>query len=125
MLKNQAGIDSNVDVQFRLITGPIMSKFHSSNVSRFCNRNHVNVILEQKISAQTENYWQDSRFLCCVSTFSESVVILMDGFLAVTAVLEPHRLFLPAAVPVSGSPAPPSVVAGDVLLPAGVKKKKK
>lgn len=44
--------------------------------------------------------------------------MLMDGFLAVTDVLEPHRLFLPAAVAVSASPAPPSVVAGDVLLPA-------
>lgn len=55
---------------------------------------------------------------CCVSTFSESVVMLMDGFLAVTDVLEPHRLFLPAAVPVSASPAPPSVAPGDVLLPA-------
>lgn len=44
--------------------------------------------------------------------------MLMDGFLAVTAVLEPHLLFLPAAVPDSDSPAPPSVVAGDVLLPA-------
>lgn len=51
-----------------------------------------------------------------IKDFSESVVMLMDGFLAVTAVLEPHRLFLPAAVPVSGSPAPPSVAAGDVLL---------
>lgn len=50
----------------------------------------------------------------------------MDGFLAVTDVLEPHRLFLPAAVPVSASPAPPSVlVAGDVLLPAEELKKKK
>lgn len=47
--------------------------------------------------------------------------MLIDGFLAVTAVLEPHRLFLPAAVPVSGSPAPPSVVAGEVLLPAKTK----
>lgn len=50
--------------------------------------------------------------------------MLMDGFLAVTAVLEPHLLFLPAAVPVSASPAPPSVVAGEVLLPAGVGGKK-
>lgn len=56
--------------------------------------------------------------LYCVSTFSESVVMLMDGFLAVTDVLEPHRLFLPAALPVSASPVPPSVVAGGVLLPA-------
>lgn len=51
-----------------------------------------------------------------IKHFRESVVIVMDGFLAVTAVLEPHRLFLPAAVPASGSPAPPSVAAGDVLL---------
>lgn len=43
----------------------------------------------------------------------------MDGFFAVTDVLEPHRLFLPAALPASGSPAPPSAVAGGVLLPAG------
>lgn len=48
----------------------------------------------------------------CLITFSDSVVMLIDGFLAITAVLEPHRLFLPA-----GSPCPPSVVAGDVLLP--------
>lgn len=60
-----------------------------------------------------------------VSTFRESVVMLIDGFLAVTAVLDPHRLFLPAAFPGSESPAPPSVVAGDALLPAGVKKKRK
>ncbi|MEQ2199484.1 hypothetical protein XENOCAPTIV_030355, partial [Xenoophorus captivus] len=52
----------------------------------------------------------------------ESVVMLIDGFLTVTAVLEPHRLFLPAAPPVSDSPAPPSVLAGDALLPAGVGK---
>lgn len=49
---------------------------------------------------------------------SESVVMLMDGFFAVTDVLEPHRLFLPAALPGSGSVAPASVVAGGVLLPA-------
>lgn len=50
--------------------------------------------------------------------------MLIDGFLAVTAVLDPHLLFLPAAVPVSGSAAPPSVtVPGDVLLPARVEKK--
>ena len=42
--------------------------------------------------------------------------MLMDGFLAVTFVLEPHHLFLPAALPVSASLAPPSVVAGGVLL---------
>lgn len=51
-------------------------------------------------------------------TLSESVVMLMDGFFAVTDVLEPHRLFLPAALPGSGSLAPPSVVPGGVLLPA-------
>lgn len=49
--------------------------------------------------------------------------MLMDGFLAVTDVLEPHRLFLPAALPVSASPVPPSVVAGGVLLPAEELKK--
>ncbi|TNN71980.1 hypothetical protein EYF80_017768 [Liparis tanakae] len=43
--------------------------------------------------------------------------MLMEGFL-VTAALEPHRLFLAAAVPASASPAPPSVATGDVLLPA-------
>lgn len=52
-------------------------------------------------------------------TLSESVVMLMDGFFTVTDVLEPHRLFLPAALPASGSPAPPSAVAGGVLLPVG------
>lgn len=58
-------------------------------------------------------------------TLSESVVMLMDGFFAVTDVLEPHRLFLPAALPASGSLAPPSVVAGGVLLPArGVAREK-
>lgn len=51
-------------------------------------------------------------------TLSESVVMLMDGFFAVTDVLEPHRLFLPAALPGSGSLAPPSVVPGGVLLPS-------
>lgn len=50
--------------------------------------------------------------------------MLMDGFLAVTDVLEPHRLFLPAALPVSASPVPPSVVTGGVLLPAEELKKK-
>lgn len=54
-----------------------------------------------------------------LDTLSESVVMLMDGFFAVTDVLEPHRLFLPAALPASGSPAPPSAAAGGVLLPAG------
>lgn len=49
--------------------------------------------------------------------------MLMDGFFAVTDVLEPHRLFLPAALPVSASPAPPSVVAGGVLLPEEDEKK--
>lgn len=45
--------------------------------------------------------------------------MLIDGFLTVTAVLEPHRLFRPAAVPDSGSPAPPpSAAAEGVLLPA-------
>lgn len=48
--------------------------------------------------------------------------MLIDGFFAVTAVLEPHRLFLPAAPPVSESPAPPSAFAGDDLLPVGADK---
>lgn len=52
-------------------------------------------------------------------TLSESVVMLMEGFFAVTDVLEPHRLFLPAALPASGSAVPPSPGAGGVLLPAG------
>lgn len=49
--------------------------------------------------------------------------MLIEGFFAVMDVLDPHRLFLPAALPVSASPAPPSVVAGGVLLPAGEGKK--
>ena len=52
--------------------------------------------------------------------------MLMDGFLVVTAALEPHLLFLPAAAPaappVSDSTAVPPAAAsapvgGDVLLP--------
>lgn len=39
----------------------------------------------------------------------------MEGFFAETAVLDPHRLFLPAAFVVSGSP-PRSALAGDILL---------
>lgn len=57
----------------------------------------------------------DGQNACPSSTFRESVVMLMDGFLVVTAVLDPHLLFLPAAVPDSASPGP----SGDVLLPAG------
>lgn len=34
-------------------------------------------------------------------TLSESVVMLMEGFLVVTAVLEPHLLLRPAAAPES------------------------
>lgn len=49
--------------------------------------------------------------------------MLIEGFFAVMDVLDPHRLFLPAALPVSASPAPPSVVAGGVLLPAEEGKK--
>lgn len=56
--------------------------------------------------------WRDS-------TFSESVVMLMEGFFAMTDVLEPQRLFLPAALPASASLIPPSGLAGGVLLPAG------
>lgn len=45
--------------------------------------------------------------------------MLMEGFLAMTAVLEPQRLFLPAALAASASLIPPSAFAGGVLLPAG------
>lgn len=37
--------------------------------------------------------------------------MLIDGFLAVTAVLEPHLLFLPAPPPDSASTAAPSGLA--------------
>lgn len=40
-----------------------------------------------------------------IRDFRESVVMLMEGFLAVTAALEPHRLFFPAAPPDSASPS--------------------
>ena len=53
-------------------------------------------------------------------TFRESVVMLMEGFLAVTVVLEPHLLFLPTtvAVPVAVSVSPSELPApGDGLLP--------
>lgn len=55
------------------------------------------------------------------NTLSESVVMLMEGFLAVTAVLEPHLLFRPAAAPESCSPST-LPVPGDDLLP-GLKNK--
>lgn len=42
--------------------------------------------------------------------------MLMDGFLAVTAVLEPHLRLRPAAAPESCSPSVPPV-PGDDLLP--------
>lgn len=45
--------------------------------------------------------------------------MLMEGFLAMTDVLEPQRLFLPAALPASASLIPPSGLAGGVLLPEG------
>lgn len=45
--------------------------------------------------------------------------MLMDGFFVMTDVLEPQRLFLPAALPESASLIPPSGLAGGVLLPAG------
>lgn len=51
--------------------------------------------------------------------------MLMDGFLVVTDVLEPQRLFLPAALPVSASPVLSSVVAGGVLLPTDEIKKER
>lgn len=51
------------------------------------------------------------------ATLSESVVILMEGFLAVTVVLEPHLLLRPAAAPESCSPSV-TTVPGDDLLPS-------
>lgn len=51
-------------------------------------------------------------------TFRESVVMLMEGFLAVTAVLEPHLLFLPAAAPLALSVSASELATpGDGLLP--------
>lgn len=51
-------------------------------------------------------------------TFKESVVILMEGFLAVTAVLEPHLLFLPALALLAVSASPSELTTpGDGLLP--------
>ncbi len=51
-------------------------------------------------------------------TFKESVVILMEGFLAVTAVLEPHLLFLPAPALLAASASPSELTTpGDCLLP--------
>lgn len=43
------------------------------------------------------------------------MVMLMEGFLAVTAVLEPHLLLRPAAVPDSCSPSAPPVFGGALL----------
>lgn len=60
---------------------------------------------------------------CCVfGTFSESVVMLMEGFLAVTAVLEPHLRLRPAAAPESCS-ASVLPVPGEDLLPSLRKEK--
>jgi len=58
-------------------------------------------------------------FLFYISlTFKESVVILMEGFLAVTAVLEPHLLFLPALALLAVSASPSELTTpGDGLLP--------
>lgn len=56
-------------------------------------------------------------FRCARATLSESVVILMEGFLAVTVVLEPHLLLRPAAAPESCSPSV-ITVPGDDLLPS-------
>lgn len=42
--------------------------------------------------------------------------MLMDGFLAVTAVLEPHLLFLPGPAPDSASPSA-LTTPGEALLP--------
>lgn len=48
--------------------------------------------------------------------------MLMEGFLAVTAVLEPHLLLRPAAAPASCSPSA-LPVPGDDLLPGKVRTK--
>lgn len=50
-----------------------------------------------------------------IKDLSESVVMLMEGFFAVTAVLDPHRRFLPALA-ASVSLTPRSELAGDILL---------
>lgn len=52
-------------------------------------------------------------------TFRESVVMLMEGFFAVTAVLEPHLLLRLAAAPDSCSPSVPPV-PGDNLQPGKI-----
>lgn len=64
----------------------------------------------------------DGLLPCVFGTLSESVVILMEGFLAVTAVLEPHLRLRPAAAPDSCSPSV-FPVPGDDLLPSLRKKK--
>lgn len=51
-----------------------------------------------------------------IRDLSESVVMLMEGFLAVTAVLEPHLLLRPAAAPDSCSPSTLPVPGDDLLL---------
>lgn len=58
-----------------------------------------------------------------MNTLSESVVMLMEGFLVVTAVLEPHLLLRPAAVPDSCSPSALPVPGEDLL--SGKTKEKK
>lgn len=50
-------------------------------------------------------------------TFRESVVMLIDGFLAVTAVLDPHLLFLAAGPPDSNSRGPPGEGSVGVVPP--------
>lgn len=50
-----------------------------------------------------------------MNTLSESVVILIEGFLVVTAVLEPHLLLRPAAPPDSCSPSALPVPGEDLL----------
>lgn len=52
-----------------------------------------------------------------IKDFKESVVMLMEGFLAVTAVLEPHLLFLPAPALLAVSASPSELpTPGDALL---------
>lgn len=57
-----------------------------------------------------------------LGTLSESVLMLMEGFFTLTAVLEPHLRLRPAAAPQSCSPSV-LPVPGDDLLPSLSKKR--